>query len=179
MLLLQATGMQEYEAAIAPLKQALFSQLFAPLTTSTITAASSSSTFNVLEVGIGTGPNFPFYPSSSSSSRQQQLLSITGLEPNPAMWQYTQQAAEAAGLSKQQLQLVAADAQQMPFEPNSFDAAVVTLVGAAVALPCTTCYSDNIVAVAAPALYAGFKRCMPAHSRYNSFMQTWLSCATS
>lgn len=44
------------------------------------------------------------------------------------MWQYTQQAAEAAGLGQQQLQLVAADAQQMPFERDSFDAAVVTLV---------------------------------------------------
>jgi precorrin-6B methylase 2 len=77
-----------------------------------------------------TGPNFQFYPTATNNNQQQQQqLSITGLEPNPAMWQYTQQAAEAAGLSQQQLQLVAADAQQMPFEGNSFDAAVVTLVG--------------------------------------------------
>jgi hypothetical protein len=62
-VLLQATGMQEYESAIAPLKQALFSQLFAPLEDGADRAAdassSSSSTadsyFKVLEVGIGTG----------------------------------------------------------------------------------------------------------------------------
>jgi hypothetical protein len=127
--------MQEYEAAIAPLKQALFTQLFASLPTSTDTDTSSSSSsgaFSVLEVGIGTGPNFRFYPANSSSQQQQQQQQegyvVTGLEPNPAMWQYTQQAAEAAGLSQQQLRLVAADAQQMPFEQDSFDAAVVTLV---------------------------------------------------
>jgi hypothetical protein len=78
------------------------------------------------------GPNFQFYPTAAETQQLQQLR-ITGLEPNPAMWQYTQQAAESAGLSQQQLQLVAADAQQMPFEPNSFDAAVVTLVGLLVA----------------------------------------------
>jgi hypothetical protein len=67
-VLLQATGMQEYETATAPLKQALFRQLFAPLTDGADTAATSSSSssssssnstgdspFKVLEVGIGTG----------------------------------------------------------------------------------------------------------------------------
>jgi hypothetical protein len=59
-LLLQASGMQEYETAMAPLKKALFSQLFAPLVDGADTAASSSSStghspFKVLEVGIGTG----------------------------------------------------------------------------------------------------------------------------
>ncbi|KAF6264409.1 S-adenosyl-L-methionine-dependent methyltransferase [Scenedesmus sp. NREL 46B-D3] len=126
-----ATGMQDYEAAVAPLKQALFSQLFVPLAdgagaATASSSSSSSSTFSVLEVGIGTGPNFQFYPSAASS--QQHQLRVTGLEPNAAMWQYAQQAAEAAGLRQQQLQLVAADAQQMPFEPDNFDAAVVTLV---------------------------------------------------
>jgi ubiquinone/menaquinone biosynthesis C-methylase UbiE len=85
----------------------------------------------------GIGPNFQFYP-TATNNKQQQQLSITGLEPNPAMWQYTQQAAEAAGLGQQQLQLVAADAQQMPFDGNSFDAAVVTLVGVAVIQCCST-----------------------------------------
>jgi hypothetical protein len=80
-----------------------------------------------------TGPNFQFYPTPANNhQQQQQQLSITGLEPNPAMWRYTQQAAAAARLGQQQLQLVAADAQQMPFERNSFDAAVVTLVGGCV-----------------------------------------------
>eukprot|EP00878_Enallax_costatus_P020641 GHUV01021827.1.p3 GENE.GHUV01021827.1~~GHUV01021827.1.p3 ORF type:complete len:107 (-),score=40.88 GHUV01021827.1:1435-1755(-) len=44
------------------------------------------------------------------------------------MWEYAQAAAQQAGLKQQQLQLVAADVQSMPFEESMFDAAVVTLV---------------------------------------------------
>jgi len=84
------------------------------------------------------GPNLPFYSSfagtssssspSISSSSPGGGLSLTGLEPNTAMWGYAQQAAAAAGLGQQQLQLVEGDAQQMPFDSSSFDAAVMTLV---------------------------------------------------
>jgi ubiquinone/menaquinone biosynthesis C-methylase UbiE len=68
---------------------------------------------------------------SSSSSSSINQLSVTGLEPNIAMWGYAQQAAAAAGLQQQQLQLVEGDAQQMPFDSSSFDAAVMTLVSEA------------------------------------------------
>jgi hypothetical protein len=85
------------------------------------------------------GPNLSFYTpsfSSSSSSRQHQLA-VTGLEPNTAMWRYAQQAAAAAGL-QQQLQLVEGDAQQMPFNSSSFDAAVMTLVSPGSSQSCVT-----------------------------------------
>lgn len=42
--------MEEYESAIAPLKQALFKQLLTPLA-----ASSSSDAAHILEVGMGTG----------------------------------------------------------------------------------------------------------------------------
>lgn len=91
------------------------------------------------------GPNLPYYTrnltnlqagattatagAADNSEQQQVPLVITGLEPNPAMWQYAQASAEQTGLSQQQLQLVAGDAQQMPFEQDTFNAAVMTLVG--------------------------------------------------
>lgn len=57
-----AFGMQEYEAAILPVKQQLFSQLFAGLTqedSSTsahqATGSASNKPLSLLEVGIGTG----------------------------------------------------------------------------------------------------------------------------
>eukprot|EP00878_Enallax_costatus_P019545 GHUV01020621.1.p2 GENE.GHUV01020621.1~~GHUV01020621.1.p2 ORF type:complete len:252 (+),score=94.78 GHUV01020621.1:727-1482(+) len=132
-----AHGMEEYEAAIAPLKQAMFKQLLTPLVANTSTAADL---FNILEVGLGTGPNLPFYTqilqdsgtSGSTTSpdvqRRPPSYVITGVEPNLAMWEYAQAAAQQAGLKQQQLQLVAADVQSMPFEESMFDAAVVTLV---------------------------------------------------
>lgn len=60
---------------------------------------------------------------------------MTGLEPNTAMWGYAQEKAAAAGWAQQQLQLVEGDAQQMPFEDSSFDAAVMTLVLCSVPQP--------------------------------------------
>lgn len=47
-----AHGMEEYEAAIAPLKQAMFKQLLTPLVCDSQTAANM---LNILEVGLGTG----------------------------------------------------------------------------------------------------------------------------
>ena len=52
-----ATGMKEYEAAIAPVKRQLWLDCFA--------SGDLSHTTTVLELGIGTGPNLQFYPPSS------------------------------------------------------------------------------------------------------------------
>lgn len=52
-----AHGMEEYEQAIGPLKQALFKQLLTPLVDSaaSTTDSNSSDGAHFLEVGIGTG----------------------------------------------------------------------------------------------------------------------------
>lgn len=52
-----AVGMTDYEAAIRPVKQQLFKQLFTSLSTQQADSSSSSSSgpVSVLEVGIGTG----------------------------------------------------------------------------------------------------------------------------
>jgi hypothetical protein len=44
------------------------------------------------------------------------------------MQQYAQQNAAAAGLEPNQLRLLLGDAEQLPFEDGSFDAAAITLV---------------------------------------------------
>lgn len=121
-----AHGMEDYEAQIAPIKAALFERLFmtnAPGGTPVAgTQGSSAHPVQVLELGIGTSPNLPFMV------QQQQNLTITGVDPNKAMWPYAEGAAASVGLAPQQLQLVDADATALPFDDGSFDVAVVTLV---------------------------------------------------
>ncbi|KAF8072542.1 METTL7A [Scenedesmus sp. PABB004] len=113
-----AAGMADYEHAVAPLKAALFERL--------LRGARADSAADVplqlLEVGIGTGPNLRHLRHLGGS------VAVTGLEPNPAMWPYAREAAAAAGLGEQQLALVAGDATALPFEAGRFDVAVITLV---------------------------------------------------
>jgi ubiquinone/menaquinone biosynthesis C-methylase UbiE len=45
----------------------------------------------VLEVGVGTGPNFKYYANNSN-------LSITGVDPNKQMEKYARSSATTAGL---------------------------------------------------------------------------------
>jgi ubiquinone/menaquinone biosynthesis C-methylase UbiE len=54
------------------------------------------------------------------------VLQVVGMDPNTAMEAYSVEKAAAVGL--QDYTFVLGDAQQMPFEAASFDAAVVTLV---------------------------------------------------
>ena len=63
---------------VAAYKEKLFSQL---------TADSKK----ILELGIGTGPNFKYYASAVD-------INVTGVDPNKKMEKYAQAAAVAAGL---------------------------------------------------------------------------------
>ena len=108
--------MAEYEQEIAPLKRRLFAQLLGGL------GASEAAPAQLLEVGVGTGPNLPFYAefyataghpagdaAAAAGSREaaaaatapppsaaQALppLHITGLDPNPYMREYLQQVRQ-------------------------------------------------------------------------------------
>ena len=55
-------------------------------------------------------------------------MKVVGLDPNPEMELYANQAADAAGLSQQQVQLLPGVAEQMPVADQSQDAVVCTLV---------------------------------------------------
>lgn len=70
----------------------------------------------VLEVGIGTGANLPYYGAG---------VRITGIEPSPVMLDAARRRADALGLDAT---LVAGDAMDLPYADATFDAVVCTFV---------------------------------------------------
>jgi len=70
----------------------------------------------VLEVGIGSGLNLPFYNADA-------VAEVWGLEPSPEM---TSMAAEAAKQVSVDVEFVAAGAEEIPLDSASFDTVVVT-----------------------------------------------------
>ena len=79
----------------------------------------------VLEVGVGTGLNLPFY-------RMERIERLVGLEPDPHMRRRAQARAGRLGIP---LELVAAPAEEMPFDDRSFDTVVATHVLCSVSDP--------------------------------------------
>lgn len=70
----------------------------------------------ILEVGIGTGANLPYYPKE---------ISLTGIDFSPGMLRFARNKAEQIEFPLQLLQM---DAQSMNFSDNSFDFVVTTCV---------------------------------------------------
>jgi ubiquinone/menaquinone biosynthesis C-methylase UbiE len=70
----------------------------------------------VLEVGVGTGKNFPYHPPGTK---------VVGIDISEQMLQRARQRAEELG---QYVELRQMDAQQLDFADDSFDAAVATFV---------------------------------------------------
>lgn len=71
---------------------------------------------SVLEVGIGTGANLPFYP---------QNVSLTGIDFSPGMLRFARKKAEMLNIS---LALLEMDAQNMDFPDDTFDFVVTSCV---------------------------------------------------
>jgi ubiquinone/menaquinone biosynthesis C-methylase UbiE len=72
----------------------------------------------VLEIGTGTGANFPFYSS-------QKVISIDSVEPNPHM---LEQAKQKARDLKVPVAFHQGFAESLPFKDGEFDTVVATLV---------------------------------------------------
>jgi ubiquinone/menaquinone biosynthesis C-methylase UbiE len=70
----------------------------------------------VLEVGVGTGKNFPYHPPG---------VEVVGIDISQRMLQRAQQRAEELGKT---LELHQMDAQRLDFPDDTFDAAVATFV---------------------------------------------------
>jgi ubiquinone/menaquinone biosynthesis C-methylase UbiE len=69
----------------------------------------------VLELGSGTGVNFPFY----------RDVEVTAIEPSPYM---VNRSLNRKELSQVPIEIVEAGAERLPFPDNTFDTVVATLV---------------------------------------------------
>lgn len=70
----------------------------------------------VLEIGSGTGLNFPYYINAKK---------VTAIEPDPLMRQLSLPRAQQAHVH---IELMSANAEKLPFPDNHFDTIVCTLV---------------------------------------------------
>ena len=116
--------MAEYEASIAPVKRRLFAQLIEDLRAT----APAGAPPRLLEMGIGTGPNLPYY--ASSALLAENGLHIIGVDRNPFMLPHLRSAAAAAGWPAERLEWVEGRAEALPLPCGSVDAVVCTLVRA-------------------------------------------------
>lgn len=80
---------------------------------------------SVLEVGVGTGKNLPYYPTEAH---------VTGIDLTPGMLEHARRKAHETGFnSRVNLQL--GDAQALDFPDNLFDTALATFVFCSVPNP--------------------------------------------
>ena len=77
----------------------------------------------MLEIGVGTGKNLPFYPNG---------VYVTGIDVSPRM---LDRARSRMGSLPVSAELLEADAQDLPFGDDTFDTAVGTCVFCSVADP--------------------------------------------
>jgi ubiquinone/menaquinone biosynthesis C-methylase UbiE len=97
-----------YDKFMNPLEQGAFREIRKDL----IQRASGK----VLELGSGTGINFPFY---------QDVQSVIAIEPNPSMIQHSLMKKEIASVP---IEILQSSAEELPFPDHSFDTVVATLV---------------------------------------------------
>jgi ubiquinone/menaquinone biosynthesis C-methylase UbiE len=105
----------KYDRLIAPLERRFLSRLRAQ----TLSALPENS--RILEVGAGTGLNFPFYPQGAfgvASELSREMLKAARAKERPA-----------------RVHLAQACAERLPFASASFDAAFATLVFCSLASP--------------------------------------------
>ncbi len=97
-----------YDFFMSPLEKRKFQRIRAEL----LTKASG----RVLELGSGTGINFPLY---------KEVEEVDAIEPNPYMIKRSFAKRKKSVIP---INMVQASAEDLPFEDNSFDTVVATLV---------------------------------------------------
>ena len=101
-----------YEKYLLP--KILNSVMKAPELTSLRAQLVPEATGNVLEVGIGSGLNLPYYTGD---------VKVTGIDPSTELQVYAREVAERSGVEVDFLSLSGED---IPCEDNTFDSAVIT-----------------------------------------------------
>lgn len=76
----------------------------------------------VLEVGIGTGKNIPYYPDN---------VELTGIDFSPKMVEIARKKAK----NKSNIEILEMDAEDLNFNPNSFDTVITSCVFCSVPNP--------------------------------------------
>ena len=104
---------EKYDCALAPLEKRFLRRWRAE------TLSLLPENARILEIGAGTGANFPFYP----RSKQSVATEIS--------WKML----ERAKIKINSTILIGADAESLPFSANSFDAAFATLVFCSISQP--------------------------------------------
>ncbi|XP_024006897.1 methyltransferase-like protein 7B isoform X2 [Eutrema salsugineum] len=103
------TEMESYEKEISGYKMKLFDNLVGKAE-------------KILEIGIGTGPNFKYYTTVIPN------VSVLGVDPNAKMESYARRSAAEAGLKPEDFRFIHALGESIPLEDASVDAVVGTLV---------------------------------------------------
>ncbi|XP_078175100.1 uncharacterized protein LOC144568599 isoform X2 [Carex rostrata] len=106
-----SSGMKGYEREIAGYKGKLFSNLKLKGTKK-----------KVLELGVGTGPNFKYYVDNSD------LSIIIGVDPNKQMEKYARSSAATAGLPASNFNFLRGVGEALPVDDDSMDVVIGTLV---------------------------------------------------
>ncbi|QHS22663.1 class I SAM-dependent methyltransferase [Virgibacillus sp. MSP4-1] len=97
-----------YDFAMKPLEKRRFKRIRRNLL--------SQATGRVLEIGFGTGVNFPYYKNADR---------VDAIEPNPRMMERSQKNLMKSNAA---ITTFTSSAEQLPFSDNSFDTVVATLV---------------------------------------------------
>ena len=103
-----------YDKMLAPLEKRFLSRWRAE------TLSLLPENARLLEIGAGTGANFPFYPQSKRVAVASEISA---------------KMLERASRKTLEIRLVQADAEILPFAANSFDAAFATLVFCSIPAP--------------------------------------------
>jgi len=123
--------MEGYERKARPYKTQLFQTLFDSLVRDRVKGSDESNDLPVvLEVGMGTFPNAPYYAQAMKESALKGL-DIISVDPNDTMFNYAKDTAEKSGLFSSSpntsLRNVHGVAEALPFADGSIDAIVGTL----------------------------------------------------
>ncbi|WP_438318117.1 class I SAM-dependent methyltransferase [Sporosarcina sp. FA9] len=97
-----------YDVAMKPLEKTRFNKIRTELV--------GEAKGRVLEIGSGTGVNFPYY---------KNAIHVDAIEPNPLM---SKKALKRMQKSKVPIELYSASAEELPFADSTFDTVVSTLV---------------------------------------------------